>query len=55
MTIVYGTNDASDHRSMHEEVLAIEALQVCDPTNLGLLWRVRGMMFLMSIIHVICV
>jgi hypothetical protein len=30
-------------------------VQVCDPTNLGLLWRVRVMMFLMSIIHVICV
>ena len=26
MTIVYDTNDASDRRSMHEEVLAIEAL-----------------------------
>ena len=30
-------------------------VQVCDPTNLGLLWRVRVMVFLMCIIHVICV
>ena len=30
-------------------------VQVCDPTNLGLLWRVRVMMFLICIIRVICV